>query len=160
MSFPPPNLSPKFLVFNGAGLRGTGLRARELEIIVGILGEGLKVVGVVVVVVVVEVVVVAAVVVVLAVVVLKLSNGMLIGDFRTGYFVEYFFTGFTVVLFSVLEKLFSSNILLSLSHTENEFVMGGGFSWSNIVSKLALVLCPMFGLRWLIFSSAFRLFSG
>ena len=125
MSLPPPNLSPK-LVF----LCGTGLRARELEIMVGTLGEGLKVVGFLVVVVVVDVVVVvvATVVVVLAVVVLKLSKGMLIGDLRTGYFVEYFFTGFTVVIFSVLEKLFLSNILLSFSHTENVLVMGGGFS--------------------------------
>ena len=68
----------------------------------GTLVGGLKVVGVVlVVVVVVVVVVVATVVVVLAVVVLKLSNGMLIGELRTGYFVEYFLTGLTVVIFLV-----------------------------------------------------------
>ena len=135
ISLPTSYLTPKLPFF------GTGLRARELNVLVGTLLNGGGALVVVVVLVVVDVVVVEGVVVGLGVVVsLKLTRGILIGDLRDGYFVEYFFTGLTVVMTGLLKKLLLSNIFASPSDKGNVWVTGGGLIFSNIVGKLGPIL--------------------
>ena len=133
ISLPTSYLTPKLPFF------GTGLRARELNVLVGTLLTGGGALVVVVVLVVVDVVVVEGVVVGV-VVSLKLTRGILIGDLRDGYFVEYFFIGLTVVMTGLLKKLLLSNIFASPSDKGNVWVTGGGLIFSNIVGKLGPIL--------------------
>ena len=133
ISLPTSYLTPKLPFF------GTGLRARELKVLVGTLLTGGGALVVVVVLVVVDVVVVEGVVVGV-VVSLKLTRGILIGDLRDGYFVEYFFIGLTVVMTGLLKKLLLSNIFASPSDKGNVWVTGGGLIFSNIVGKLGPIL--------------------
>ena len=127
ISLPTSNLTPKLLPV----CVGTGLRARELKVVVGSLCVVVNVVEGVVVVVVGGGIVVGAVVVLS----LKLTSGILIGDLREGYLVEYFLKGLAVVIILSLVKLFS-NTLAAPSHIEKVLEGGGGFSLSNIVWKL------------------------